>query len=162
MEHYITCRVVLGMLCLIHAFVIYASQCPFGPIKAKVLDGFILTELVVVTAYIICDIAQYPPLDGWFLAILGYLSVYALIMITWFMYGVFALLDADTVYEMTIERHVHFMNKDYLQGTVSKGKYKYEVLLPCSSELVPITDANKKQKVKFANAIKHNILVKLA
>ena len=162
MEHYIEGRVILGMLCLIHAFVIYASQCPFGHIKEKVLNGIILTELIAVTAYIIYDNLQTPPYDGWFLAILGYLFVYALIVITWLMYGIFTLLDEDKIYEMTIECHVRFMNKDYFKGKVSDGKYKYYALLPYSSELEPITEANKTQKVKFAEVLRHNLVVKLA
>ena len=61
---------------------------------------------------------------------------------------------------MTITCHIHFMNKDYLKGTVFDGKYEQTVLLPYSQELYPLTEDNIKQKVMFDNVLRGNILVK--
>jgi hypothetical protein len=160
MENYIEGRVILGMLCFMHVFMLYASQCPLGPIKRRTLESVIFTEFIAVTAFIIYDNLQTPPYDGWFLAILGYTFVYGLIFLTWVAYGVFARLDENKVYEMTITHHIHFMNKDYLQGTVFDGKYEQTVLLPYSQELYPLTEDNIKQKVMFDNVLRGNILVK--
>ena len=160
MENYIEGRVILGVLCLIHIFVNLASSCPWGPIKRKVLDGIILTELIAVTSYIIYDNLQTPPRDGWFLAILGYIFVYVLILMTWAVYSIFTILDKDKVYEMTITHRVHFMNEDYFEGTVLKDDIEIKVLLPYSQELYPITEETIKQKVMFDNVIYGNILVK--
>ena len=163
MENYIEARVVLGILCLIHVFVNYGMQVPWGHINKKVLDGVILTELIAVTVYIIYDNLQTPPYDGWLLAILGYILVYALILMTWFGYNVYTLLEVDKIYEMTITQHVCFMNDDYFLGTVIEGENKYEVLLPYSPELSPTSEVSKKQNVKFDNVLRGEyILVKLA
>lgn len=161
MENYIESRVILGVLCCMHMFIIYAAQCPFGPIKRKALDGIILAELIAVTAYVIYDNLQTPPYDGWFVAVLGYIFVYGLILMTWVVYGIFTVLDVDKVYEMTIMHRVHFMNKDYFKGTVFDGKYKRTVLLPYSQELSFLTE-NIKPKVKFDNVLRGYILVKCA
>ena len=82
MENYIEGRVILGMLCFMHVFILYASQCPLGPIKRRTLESVIFTEFIAVTAFIIYDNLQTPPYDGWFLAILGYTFVYGLIFLT--------------------------------------------------------------------------------
>ena len=166
MENVIEGRAILGMLCFIHMFILYASQCPWGHIKRKVLDGIILMETIAVTTYIIYDNLQTPPYDGWLLAILGYILVYGLIFMTWVMYGIFTVLEKDKFYEMAVTRHVHFMNEDYLVGTVvetdtAELKRDYTVLLPYSPELYPLIKANIKPKVKFDNVLKGNILVKL-
>ncbi len=159
MENYIEGRVVLGVLCLIHLFLSYASVGPWGHIKGKVLDGIFLTELIAVTAYIIYDNVQTPPYDGWFWAIIGYLFVYAMIFMTWLMYGVFALLEEDKVYEMTITHHVHLMNERYFQGTVINGKYEHQVYLPYSSELHSLIEDNYKLNVKFDRIIRGMYIV---
>lgn len=160
MENIIESRAILGVLCFIHVIVIYAAQCPWGHIKRKVLDGIILTELVSVTAYIIYDNLQTPPYDGWFLAILGYIVVYGLIFMTWIMYNIFTFLDKNKIYEMTITRHIHFMNKDYLEGSIFEEESKINVLLPYSAELDPATKDKLKQNVKFDNILQGCILVK--
>lgn len=160
MENIIESRAILGVLCFIHMIVNYAAQCPWGHIKRKVLDGIILTELVVVTAYIIYDNLQTPPYDGWLLAILGYIFVYGLIFMTWIMYGIFTIMDKDKTYEMTITHHVHFMNNDYLEGTIFEEDIKIKVLLPYSAELDPATKDKLKQNVKFDNVLQGCILVK--
>ena len=164
MENLIESRVILGILCLIHIFAIYGSKCPWGHVKGKVLNTIIITELVVVTAYIIYDNLQTPPYDGWFGAIVGYIIVYSLILMTWFAYGIFTVLDKDKVYEMTITHQVHFMNEDYFKGTVIKERsgVKITVLLPYSSELQATAEGYTKQNVKFDNAIQGYILVKSA
>jgi hypothetical protein len=59
MENYIEARVILGILCLIHIFAIYGAKCPWGHVKGKVLNTIIITELVVVTAYIIYDNGEF-------------------------------------------------------------------------------------------------------
>ncbi len=162
METYIEGRVILGFLCLIHVFAIYASKCPWGPIKSKVLNSIILIELIAVTVYIIYDNLQTPPHVGWFWAIIGYIFVYSLILATWFMYGFFTYLDKDKIYEMTITHQVLFMNKDYFKGTIVVRKHEVEVLLPYSSELRPSAEAHIKQNVKFDNVIQGNFVVKHA
>ena len=160
MENLIESRVILGILCLIHVFAIYGSKCPWGHIKGKVLNTIIITELIAVSAYILYDNLQTPPRDGWFLAILGYILVYVLILMTWAVYSIFTILDKDKVYEMTITHRVHFMNEDYFEGTVLKDDIEIKVLLPYSQELYPITEETIKQKVMFDNVIYGNILVK--
>ncbi|MBR5599429.1 MAG: hypothetical protein IKW39_05250 [Alphaproteobacteria bacterium] len=154
MENYIEGRVVLGVLCLIHLLFIFASQCPWGHIKAKVLDGIFLAELIMVTAYVMYDNMLAPPYIGWFWAIVGYLFVYALIVITWLVYGIFTLLDEDKVYEMKINQAVNIMSKDYFKGTVTNGKNEYEVYLPYSSDLQSLIENNIKPNVKFDRVIK--------
>ena len=151
MEHYIEGRVILGLLCLIHTFAGYALKVPWGHLNKKVLNGFFLTELVAVTAYIIYDNLQTPPHDGWIFAIVGYILVYALILLTWAGYSIYGELEEDKVYEMTIKHHVRYMNKDYFSGTVIEGKNEIEVFLPYSSEMAMPVNAGKKQKVKFDN-----------
>lgn len=160
MENLIESRVILGILCLIHVFAIYGSKCPWGHVKGKVLNTIIITELIAVSAYILYDNLQTPPRDGWFLAILGYILVYVLILMTWAVYSIFTILDKDKVYEMTITHRVHFMNEDYFEGTVLKDDIEIKVLLPYSQELYPITEETIKQKVMFDNVIYGNILVK--
>ena len=164
MENYIEGRVILGVLCLIHIFAIYGAKCPWGHVKGKVLNTIIITELVVVTAYIIYDNLQTPPYDGWFWAIVGYIFVYSLILMTWFAYGIFTLLDKDKIYEMTITHQVQFMNNDYFQGTIvqESSGVKVTVLLPYTSELLPSAKSHIKQNVKFDNIFKGNIVVKRA
>lgn len=163
MEQYIEGRVILGLLCLIHLFAGYAVKVPWGHLNKKVLNGIILTELVAVTAYIIYDNLQAPPHNGWALAIIGYLFVYGLILITWLGYSIYTKLDEEKTYEMTIKDHVRFMNEDYFRGTVIDGKKETEVVLPYLQELVSAAKTGKKQNVKFDRFLKYgHILVKLA
>ena len=163
MENYIECRVVLGLLCLIHVFANYGSLIPWGHIKKSTLNSFILTELIIVSAYIMCDILQTPPRDGWFIAILGYIFVYAMILLTWLLYSIFTLLEKDKIYEMTITHRVAFMNGDYFKGTVVEGEREYTVILPYSLKLLPLAEANMTQKVKFNTVIRGRyIMVKPA
>ncbi|MBR1605543.1 MAG: hypothetical protein IJ660_05510 [Alphaproteobacteria bacterium] len=163
MEHYIEGRVILGLLCLIHAFAGCALQVPWGHLNKKVLNGFFITELVAVTAYIIYDNLQTPPHDGWTLAIIGYLFVYAWILMTWAGYSIYTALDVDKTYKMRIKGHVRFMNEDYFRGTVMDGRSKVEVLLPYAPELISSAKAGRKQKVKFDKFLRDfHILVKLA
>lgn len=163
MEHYIEGRVILGLLCLIHLFAGYALRVNWGHINRKVLNGFFITELVAVTAYIIYDNLQTPPYNGWTLAIVGYLIVYTLILMTWAGYSTYTELKDDKIYEMTITDHITYMDDDYFRGTVMDGKNEVEVLLPYSTELVPAAKAGQKQKVKFDDFLKYgHILVELA
>ena len=163
MEHYIEGRVILGLLCLIHMCAGYALRVPCEHINKKVLNGVILTELVAVTVYIIYDNLQTPPYNGWFLAVIGYLFVYAIILMTWAGYSFYTQLDEEKIYEMTIKDHVRYMNRDYFRGTVIDGKNEVEVLLPSSPNLVSSIEAGEKQMVKFDEFFGEcNILVKLA
>ncbi len=163
MDNFIESRVVLGLLCMIHIFVGYAVSVPWGHINKKVLNGIIITELVAVTSYIIYDNLQTPPHDGWILAILGYLFVYFLILVTWAMYSIYTQLDVDKVYEMTIKTRVRFENEDYFGGTVMDGKEEIDVLLPYCPELTPVGEKGRKRKVKFSKFLREfHILVKLA
>lgn len=156
MENFIESRVILGLLCLIHAFAVYAGAggAVQGHINKNGLKGFMLIELVVVTAYIVYDNLLTPPYNSWFVAILGYLLVYGLIFMTWASYGIYASLDKDKIYEMTISSQVRLMNKDYFGGTVIDGKHEIEVLLPYSSRLISPDETGKKQKVKFAEVLR--------
>lgn len=163
MENYIEGRVILGLLCLMHLFACYAIRVPWGHLNKKVLNGFFLTELVAVTAYIIYDNLQTPPYSGWVLAVIGYLFVYALILMTWSGYSIYTELDEDKTYEMTIKDHIRFMDDDYFRGTVTDGKKETEVILPYAPELVSSAKAGQKQKVKFDRFVKYgHILVKIA
>lgn len=162
MEHVIESRVILGLLILIHLFAGYASGVSWGHINRKVLNGAIITELIAVTAYIIYDNLQTPPYDGWTLAIIGYLLLYGLILMTWYGYYIYTELDKDKVYEMTIRDHICYMNEDYFRGTVVDGKREVEVYLPYSEELKPKDKTAKKRNVKFDNVLRGvHILVKL-
>ena len=163
MEQYIEGRVILGLLCLIHLFAGYAINVPWGHINKKVLNGFFITELVAVTAYIIYDNLQTPPYSGWVLAIVGYLFVYGLILMTWAGYSTYTKLGEDKTYKMRIKDHVRFMDDDYFRGTVMDGRSKVEVLLPYAPELISSAKAGQKQKVKFDKFLRgSHILVKLA
>ena len=158
MEHYIEGRVILGLLCLIHLFAGYAINVPWGHINKKVLNGFFLTELVAVTAYIIYDNLQTPPYNGWILAVIGYLLVYGLILMNWAGYYIYTELDKDEVYEMRLSDHVRFMNNEYFRGTVMADNREVEVYLPYSENLKPEETRN----VKFDNVLRGvHILVKL-
>ncbi len=154
MENYIESRVILGLLILIHAFVSYPSSNSCGHINRKLLNGFFVTELIVVTCYIIYDNLQTPPHDGWFLAIVGYLVVYALIFMTWVSYFIYTQLEENEVYEMTISQHVRLMHVDYFKGTILKDNRAIEVLLPYLPELDISDKANRKQKVMFDRVIR--------
>lgn len=159
---YIESRVILGLLCLIHLFAGYASGISWGHINRKVLNGFFLTELVAVTAYIIYDNLQTPPYDSWALAVIGYLFVYALILMTWAGYTVYAVLDKDKVYEMTIRDYVRFMNEDYFRGTVVADNREVEVYLPYAEELKPKDKTDIKRNIQYDNVLRGtHILVKL-
>ena len=100
MEHIIVSRAILGLLILIHLFAGYASGISWGHINRKVLHGVIITELIAVTAYIIYDNLQTPPYDGWFLAIIGYIVVYGLILLTWAVYLIYTILDKAYLYSI--------------------------------------------------------------
>lgn len=159
MENYIEGRILLGSLCIIHLLVIYGIQYPWGHIRDKVLGGIILTELIGVTAYVIYDNLQTPPQDGWFLAIIGYILVYSLILMTWLGYLIFTLLDKDKIYEMTIAHHVCIQNAHYLQGTVIERKHKIPVILPILPYSSELHESNIKPKVKFDNVFRGMYIV---
>lgn len=163
MENLIEGRVILGLVCLVHLFANYAVGISWGHIKKRTLNGFIIAELIAVTAYIIYDNLQTPPHDGWGLAIVGYALVYALILMTWLGYSIYTELDDNKTYEMTIKEHIRLMNKDFFRGTVMNGKKEVEVLLPYSEELVPSDENSKKKNVRFAEVFRAGyILVKVA
>lgn len=155
MEQYIESRVILGLLCLIHLFLSYAGSTGacHGHINRKALNYTVLAELILVTAYVIYDNLQTPPYNGWFIAIVGYVFVYGMICMTWATYCIYALLDKDKAYEMTINSHVRLQNEDYFKGVVIEQRREIEVLLPYLQNLVPKNDKNKKPKVKFQEVL---------
>lgn len=132
MENLIEGRVILGLLCLVHLFVNYAAGvgARHEPLSKKVLNGVILTELVVVTVYVICDNLQTPPHNGWLLAIVGYFFVYGLIFVTWILHCIYALLDQNKVYAMTPQQFVPLYGGSYMKGTVEEDNHKIDVFLP--------------------------------
>lgn len=165
MEHFIESRVILGLLCLIHLFITYAGAAGAvrGHINKKTLKVFMTTELFVVTAYIIYDNLLTPPYDGWFAAILGYIFVYGMLLMTWASYSIYASLDENKTYEMTIDKHVRMWNIDYFGGTVIENNQEIEVFLPYIPQLVSSDENTRKQKVKFDEVLRGcYILVKLA
>jgi len=145
MENMIEARVILGILCFIHLFLGYAgaSGAVHSLVNKKVLNGLILTELILVTVFVVFDNLQTPPHDGWPLAILGYLFVYGLIVATWWVYNFYTFLKKDKIYEMTIDSRVRFSNKDYLGGVIFNGKREIEVLLPYKEEYLSAKRAGK-------------------
>ena len=165
MEHLIKARVILGILCLIHIFINYAgAQGAYrGHINKKLLNSLFVIEIFAVTAYVIYDNIQTPPHDGWVLAIAGYIVVYGLIFLTWAIHCIYALLDPNKVYEMTINSHVRAFNKDYLKGTVVEENHNLDVYLPYSEDLDLKKDSNKRQNVKFKEVLRGTyIIVELA
>ena len=167
MEHYIQGRVILGLLCLVHLFLNYAAAVGArrSPLNKKLLNGGILTELVLVTAYVIYDNIQTPPHDGWWYAIIGYIFVYGLIFMTWAVHCIYALLDENKVYEMTpIEKVTyHHWNAVFLRGTLTEDGHVIEVLLPWE-DFKPLEPKHpKKLSVKFKGVLRgQKIIVALA
>lgn len=149
MENLIESRVILGLLCFIHILLGYAGAggAVHDVINKKVLNALILAELVGVTAYVVFDNLQMPPYNGWLLAIVGYVIVYGLIIITWFVYRFYTFMEKDKVYEMTVVKRVYFLGRDYVGGVIKSGKQEVEVLLPY--EEYPSDKRPKKVKVKF-------------
>ena len=145
-------RAVLGILLFVHLLLNYAgaSGACHGYINPKLLKGAIWTELVLVTAYIIYDKFQTPPIDGWFLAIVGYVVVYGFILMTWFFYDINTKLCKDEVYEMTINARLKSsLGEQYLRGTVIEREQEIEVWLPYRKDLDPNISKTRIQFVKF-------------
>lgn len=165
MEHLIESRVILGVLCLIHLFINYAGAVGAyrKHINKKLLNSAFTVELFIVSAYVIFDNMQTPPHNGWVLAIAGYIIVYGLIFLTWAIHCIYALLEPNKVYEMTINSQVKAFNKDYLKGTVIEENHSIDVYLPYTTDLVYKDGTDKKQKVLF-NEVLHgtHIIVKTA
>ena len=165
MENYIEGRVILGLLCLAHLFIIYAAArgARHSPLSKNVLNGAILTELVLVTAYVIYDNIQTPPYNGWMLAIVGYLFVYGLIFMTWAAHCIYALLDKNKVYEMTPQAKITYWNDLYLQGALSEDGHEIKVLLPWANFKALEQAHPKKLLVKFKSVLRgEQIIVILA
>lgn len=142
MESIIEARVILGILCFFHLFLGYAgsSGAVHNVISRKCLNTLLIIELIGVTAFVIYDNLQTPPYDGWVWAIIGYLFVYALILLTWFVYLPYTLLKKGKVYKMKITNRSYFMGSDYLGGFVTENNRQVDVLLPYKEEyLAPDT-----------------------
>ncbi len=165
MENLIAGRVILGLLCFAHLLINYAGAVGafHKPISQKGLKAAMLAELIAVTAYVVYDNIQTPPYDNWTLAIIGYVLVYGLILMTWEVYSVYALLDKDDIYAMKPIQFVTFGGKPYLQGLVEEKHHKIDVLLPREE----FSDMEKTQPkmipVKFKQVLKgREIIVTLA
>lgn len=165
MEHLFEARVILGILCLIHIFINYAGArgAYRGHINKKLLNSLFVIEIFAVTAYVIYDNIQTPPQDGWFFAIVGYLFVYGMMFLTWALHCIYALLEPDKVYEMTVKNRRKLFENEYLQGTVVEENHNLDVYLPYSENLDLKKDTNKQQNVKFKEVLRGTyIIVELA
>ncbi len=153
-ETFIESRVVLGLLCLVHLFVNYAGAT--GAVRKhidrSILNSVILAEIIVVTAYIVYDNFCAPPHDGWFMAVIGYLIVYGLILLTWLAYCTHSILDKNKSYEMDIASHIRFLNEDYFRGTVIDDNQEVDVLMPFDEKYL-VNGKPQKVTVKFKEII---------
>jgi len=98
MEGIIVSRFILFILVFVYLLIGYASKIDMY-INAKVLDTAFAVQIVGLTAYIIYDNILAPPKDGWFFAILGYLFVYGIIIMVWFMYD-FKTISPNKEYQL--------------------------------------------------------------
>ena len=149
MECFVLSRSILGLLCLVHLFINYAGAIGayHGHVSKDFLSGAITDEFVLVSLFVAYDNMLTPPHDGWGLAIAGYLLVYLSIFITWAIYCVYAVMDDNKIYEMTLSDRVNINHTDYLKGTVIEEKHPITVYLPCSQSYD--VDNARRQRVKF-------------
>ncbi len=118
------------MLVVFHLFLAYAARAVRRHINRHVLNCFIIAELVAVTAYIIYDNVCYPIEELMVLAIIGYLFVYFMIWLTWFMYRPNAVLDKGVAYRFVAYKPVEFLGETYQSGWAEVRGNLIDVLLP--------------------------------
>ena len=137
MEHIIVSRVILFAVFVFHVFVGYAGPAVLSKhIKSWLYDALFAVEISAITGYIVYDNIVCPtPHDGWFLAIVGYFFVFAVIILTWIAFSPLTI-NPKKVYELTnIKYKIRSVNeKDFeilngVIGTISEGKRKFQVIL---------------------------------
>ena len=134
MEGIIVSRFILFVLVFVYLLMGYASKIDMH-INAKVLDTAFAVQIVALTAYIVYDNIQAPPEDGWGFAILGYLFVYGIIIMVWFLYG-FKTISPNKNYELkeikpakiTLKRPIYVERQGAL-GMINEGRRSFYVCI---------------------------------
>lgn len=130
MENIITSRAIFMWLVIFHLFVGYASRAARDHINRHLLNCIFIVELLVVTAFIIYDNVCNPIEGSAFWPIVGYLFVYFLIWMTWFLYRPNAILDKNVAYKFVADKPVEFLGKKYMNGYAEVRSNLIPVLLP--------------------------------
>ena len=154
MEGIIGGRLFLLAVFVLHLFLCYGCRNVYSVINRKVLNGVFTAELILITAFVIYDNIRALPQD-WFLAIVGYILVYGIIVTTWLAYSDYTLLEKEKIYLMSIKSKVSFLDTDYYQGVVVAGKHKVSVLLPYDEKCL----IAELQKVKFEKILNGHYIV---
>ena len=155
MGNFIEASTLLGYLCVVHLFLIYADAMEVmrGAINRKVINCLFLAELFAVTIYVIVDNLQTPIQGSLFWAIVGYGVVYGLIFGTWKIYLAHNLLEKGKVYVMSIMSHALLNDESYVLGMiVTEDGKEVEVLLPYEEKYLS-PEAPQRVKVKFKTVI---------
>lgn len=146
MGNLITSRVILFAIFVFHVFVGYAGPAVLNKhIKAWLYDALFAVEILAVTAYIIYDNIVCPiPHDGWFLAIVGYIVVYAVIILTWVVFSSL-IIDPKKVYKLADVKHRAHIIKEGIffkgvMGTIREGWREFEVILPDEEAFANVLD----------------------
>lgn len=156
MENYIVSRAILVVFTAIHLFVLYvgASGLITCHINKLRLRAFFITELVLFTVFIVYDCIAYPPVAGWLAAIFAYLFIYSVIIATWLLFSIHAILEKDVYYDMKTEEIISIRGDDYIKGfVVVDNDFEADVVLPWKEyEALP---ANPPEilKVKFKEVL---------
>ena len=132
MENIILSRAILFALVFVHLLIGYASKIDMH-INAKVLDAVFAVEILALTAYIVYDNILSPPRNGWVLAIIGYLVVYGIIFMTWFVYGL-KTISPNKKYQLKkikpakiTSQHPVLVEQQGALGIIKEGWRSFEV-----------------------------------
>ena len=141
MDGLIISRVILFAVVIIHAFLGYGGPAVFTKhVNARLYDALFTVEILALTSYIVYDNVLSPPEDGWTLAIIGYIIVYAFVVLSWLAFAPLTI-DPKKVYQLTEVEHnnrkVRIFDKgnieihefEIVEGTIREGWRKFAVTL---------------------------------
>jgi len=141
MDNIIISRVILFAVVIVHTFIGYGGPAVFTKhINAKLYDTLFAIEILALTSYIVYDNILSPPHDGWVLAIVGYIIVYGVVVLSWLVFASLTI-DPKKVYQLNkIEysnRKVRVFDKgnvqihefDVVEGTIREGWREFAVVL---------------------------------
>lgn len=155
MENIIISRAVLVALVLFHLFVGYGARAVGFHINRHLLNCIFIIELIAVTAFIVYDNVCNPIQGSKFWPIVGYLFVYFMIWITWFLYRPNGILDKDISYKFVADKPVEFVGEKYMSGYTEVRGNLEAVLLPFNE----YPGIARPVRVKFAEVIDVYIIV---
>lgn len=134
MESIILSRVILGLVCVINLFIGYAGVKGFvkRTISKKAWISFLIVEVVLITAYILYDnlFVGCHPQDGWVVAILGYLFVYFMAFLAWYVYKDNTLLKKNEIYPFYRVGLAEYADGEFIKGVVEADGKDVVVFLP--------------------------------